>query len=236
MVNEAGCEEAVGLAQVHPALGVGLHLTLLCGRAALPATEIPGLVNPAGTFSESPVGVGLRYFFVGALRAQLRSEIHAQFRRFRETGLPLDHVNGHLHLHLHPVVLDILMQDAVSLGIHHARLTHDPLSLNLQLSGGAYAYRFSHALIYRVLSARARRQFARLGIRHTQQVFGLLQNARVDEPYILRLLPRLPAGDSELYSHPSLDTFRHEFAALVSGPVKREVERQNIQLIRYRDL
>jgi len=34
--------------------------------------------------------------------------------------------------------------------------------------------------------------------------FGLLQNSRVVSAYILRLLPRLPSGDSELYSHPSL--------------------------------
>jgi len=35
------------------------------------------------------------------LHEQLRAEIHAQFEKFHATGLPLDHVNGHLHLHLH---------------------------------------------------------------------------------------------------------------------------------------
>jgi len=34
------------------------------------------------------------------------------------TGLPLDHVNGHLHLHLHPTVFRILMEDAPQLGAH----------------------------------------------------------------------------------------------------------------------
>jgi len=33
------------------------------------------------------------------------------------------------------------------------------------------------------------------------------KNARVDEEYVLKLLPELPPGDSELYSHPSLDEF-----------------------------
>jgi hypothetical protein len=46
----------------------------------------------------------------------------------------------------------------------------------------------------------------------------------------------LPPGDSELYSHPSLDTFRHEFDALVSPRVKALVEKLGIQLIRYQDL
>jgi predicted glycoside hydrolase/deacetylase ChbG (UPF0249 family) len=179
---------------------------------------------------------GLRFFFHRSLREQLRSELHEQFRRFRDTGLVLDHVNGHLHMHLHPVVLDLLMQDARMLGIERMRLTHDPLRLNLALSGGHYCYRFSHALIYRVLSARARKAFGHRNLRYTRHVFGLLQNARVDEQYVLKLLARLPAGDSELYSHPSLDEFRQEYDALVSPSVKAEAIRQDIQLVRYQDL
>ena len=67
-------------------------------------------------------------------------------------------------------------------------------------------------------------------------MFGLLQNARVDERYITRLLPELPRGDSELYSHPSLDEFRHEFTALISPRVKGLVADEGIELIRYQDL
>ncbi|HEU0038665.1 MAG TPA: hypothetical protein VFR76_05270, partial [Verrucomicrobiae bacterium] len=74
------------------------------------------------------------------------------------------------------------------------------------------------------------------GIRHTEFVFGLLQDSHVDEPFVLKLLPELPAANSELYSHPSLDNFRHEFDALVSPRVKEQVARLGIQLIRYQDL
>jgi len=52
----------------------------------------------------------------------------------------------------------------------------------------------------------------------------------------LKLLPELPAGDSELYSHPSLDKFKHEFDALVSPRVREQIEKLGIQLIRYQDL
>jgi hypothetical protein len=76
----------------------------------------------------------------------------------------------------------------------------------------------------------------RRGIKFAPHVFGLLQNARVDERYVAGLLLRLPAGDSELYSHPSLDEFKHEFDALVSPDVKRLVHDENIELIRYQDL
>ena len=236
MVNEPGVAEAVALARENPRLGVGLHLTLLMGHAALPPAEIPGLVNARGEFSNRPVGVGVAYFFNRRLRSQLRAEIHAQFERFRATGLPLDHVNGHLHLHLHPTVFSILMADQDRLGIRQLRLTRDCFSRSRRMAQGYWFYRLSHAVIYEWLSRRARGPLARHGIKHAQITFGLLQNARVDEDYVLKLLPELPAGDSELYSHPSLDEFKHEFNALVSPRVRDEVRRLGIELIRYQDL
>ena len=236
MVNEPACEEAVALARENPTLGVGLHLTLLCGHSALPPDQIPALVNANGEFTDNPAGAGFRYFFQRSLREPLRREIHAQFRKFRATRLPLDHVNGHLHLHLHPTVFRILMADSGQLGLKHLRLTFDPFRLNLRLASGHLAYRALHAAIFHSLSARARPALAQRGIRHTEAVFGLLQNARVDETYVTRLLPQLPPGDSELYSHPSLDEFKNEFDALISPRVQEQVEKLGIKLIRYQDL
>jgi hopanoid biosynthesis associated protein HpnK len=236
MVTGAACGEAVSMAKANPGLGVGLHLTLLFGRSALTQAQIPGLVNSRNEFTSNPFKAGMAYYFNHRLRAQLRQEVHEQFKLFRATGLPLDHVNGHLHMHLHPVVFRILMDDAAELGIGCVRVTADPFWLNLRLAKGQLLYRLSHAVIFMALAARARRQLEKRGFGHTQRVFGLLQNARVDEGYIGRLLARLPEGDSELYSHPSLDNFNHEFAALISPRVRHQIEAGRIQLIRYQDL
>jgi hopanoid biosynthesis associated protein HpnK len=236
MVNEPGFAAAVKLARANPKLGVGLHLTLLMGHSALPAAKIPGLVNARGEFSNNPVGAGMDYFFRRGLREQLRAEIHAQFEKFHATGLPLDHVNGHLHLHLHPVIFKMLMADAAKLQIRHLRFTRDCLARSRRLARGRQFYRVSHAAIYAWLSRRARGPLRDRGIRHAQITFGLLQDSRVDEEYVLKLLPELPAGDSELYSHPSLDKFKHEFDALVSPRVKELISKLGIELIRYQDL
>src|SRR4051794_9797223 len=67
MMNEVACDEAVALARENPKLGVGLHLTLLCGHSALSPAEIPGLVNARGEFSDAPAGTGFRYFKDGGL-------------------------------------------------------------------------------------------------------------------------------------------------------------------------
>jgi hopanoid biosynthesis associated protein HpnK len=236
MVNEPAANEAVLLARENPSLGVGLHLALVCGAAALPPEQIPHLTGANGRFSDNPQAAGSRYFFSGACRRELRAEIEAQFVKFRATGLPMDHVNGHLHLHLHPVVFGILIDNVERWGIRAMRLTRDPFFLNARLASGQMSYRVSHAVIFGLLARRARRSLVRKNIRHTAAVFGLLQNARVDSAYLEKLLPRLPAGDSELYSHPSLDQFRNEFEALINPDIRALPEELGIRLIRYQDL
>src|SRR4029079_9998474 len=101
------------------------HLALLYGHSALPPAGIPGLVNARGEFSEKPATSGLRYFVNRGLHEQLRAEICEPFKRFKATGLELDHLNGHLHMHMHPVVFRILMEDCERLGFKRARLTRD---------------------------------------------------------------------------------------------------------------
>lgn len=236
MVNEPGFDEAVKLAKENPKLGVGLHLTLLHGHSALPHDKIPGLVNAHGEFSNSPVSAGMKYFFDTDLIEPLRAEIYAQFDKFHSTGLILDHVNGHLHLHLHPVIFKILMDDSEKLGIRHLRFTRDCLARSWKMSKGYYFYRVSHAAIFEALSSRARETLRQKNIRHTQITFGLLQDGRVDEDYILKLLPELPPGDSELYCHPSLDKFKHEFDGLISPRVREQIQKLDIKLVRYQDL
>jgi hopanoid biosynthesis associated protein HpnK len=236
MVNGHACAEAVELAHAHPTLGVGLHLALVCGRSALKPTEIPGLVDNRFEFSDRPALAGLRYFCLRSLRPQLRQEIHTQIKKFQLTGLPMDHLNGHLNMHLHPTIFSILRHHALEWGIRSLRVTRDPFWLNAQLAGGQWLYRSSHAIIFTLLCWRARGLLRRRHIRFTDRVFGLLQNARVDEAYVLRLLPRLQPGNSELYSHPSVNDFKHELDALVSPRVKALVQERGIQLIRYQDL
>ena len=58
MMNEPATAEAVALAKANPQLGVGLHLTLVCGHAALPVEKIPGLINARSEFGSNPVATG----------------------------------------------------------------------------------------------------------------------------------------------------------------------------------
>ena len=236
MVTGEACDEAVALAKENPSLGVGLHLALSDARAAGSAGDVSPMLDAAGRLDADPVRAGLRYFFDRTLRPALRAEIAAQFRLFRATGLSLDHVNGHQNMHLHPVVFRVLLEQQAAWSGAGFRLTRDPFWLNARLASGRWGYRASHSFIFSILSGFAERRLRRLNIPFTAAVFGLLQYPRVDEDFLMKLLPRLPAGDSEIYSHPSLEEFCPEHAALVSPRVASLLADLGIQRIRYRDL
>lgn len=231
-------QEAVEIARRNPRLGVGLHLTLVKGRPVSDAGRIPGLVDDRGCFGEDPVSAGARFFFDHRLRPQIKEELEAQFARVSATGLPLDHVNGHLNIHMHPTVLRMVLEMAKRWGVECMRLTRDSTRLSIECgpSGNSWPYRLAHALVFGALCARARVQLKSMKIRYPGRVFGLLQNGRVDEDYVCRLIPRLDGPESELYSHPYLDEFSCELKALTSPRVRELVDRFQVRLIRYSDL
>jgi hypothetical protein len=140
----------------------------------------------------------------------------AQFQKFHQTGLRLDRQRP-FAMHMHPTVFSILRHHGREWGIKNFRLTRDRFWLNARVASGHWCYRLSHAIIYSLLARHVRPSLKVQRVRHTTAVFGLLQSCRMTESYLIKLLPRLPAGESELYSHPSLDEFKDEFDALMSA-------------------
>src|SRR5947199_1748111 len=131
MVTGAAAAQAVRLAKENPRLAVGIHLVAVMGRSVLPQSEIPTLVDEAQNFSNNPVAAGLKYFFSPQARHEIRREIAAQFARFHETGLKLSHVDGHLHLHVHPVIFNEALRQAMKYGARRMRVPQEERRLAL---------------------------------------------------------------------------------------------------------
>lgn len=236
MVGAAAAAEAVALAHTAPQLGVGLHLTLACGRCTLPPESIAGLVDAEGHFEDQPARAGFRYYIRRRWHPLIKQEMDAQFRAFAATGLAMDHLNGHLHFHLHPTIFGLIRRHWKGWNVRAIRLTRDSLRTSLRLARGRYFYRFSHALIFHWLSARAQSTLRIRKIRHAELTFGLLENDQVSESYLVQLLERLTPGTYEVFCHPDEGPHRHELEALISPRVREVVNRRNIELIRYQDL
>jgi hopanoid biosynthesis associated protein HpnK len=240
MVAGDAAAEAVALARSRPALAVGLHLVVVDGPAALPPREIPSLVDSSGRFRGGPVSAGLRYQFSPGARRELFREIRAQLERFRDTGLPLSHVDGHHHMHLHPIVLRRLVALAPEFGIPAIRLPSEELGIALALDGGGVAGKIFWSAIFCCLRRYGERCLAEAGVEFSERVYGLFATGRITEEYLLGLIPRIRADRVELYCHPALalpgeasvgaDSGQRECAALVSGRVRESVARSGFVL------
>jgi chitin disaccharide deacetylase len=238
MVTGDAVEEAVNLAKNHPNLGVGLHLVLVCGKSALPPSQIPQLVDGNGDFSDSPLQAGLRYYFNNAARNQLKQEIRAQLEKFRATGLPLSHVDGHLHLHMHPVVMGILVDLAKEFEIKFIRLPAEELKLNLQFDRGNLVTKIIWSIVFGKLRKYSENLLHAKGIGFAEKVYGLLQTANVDEKYLINLIPQIDADLVEIYSHPTDDSLlgKIELTALLSENVKKILVANGFKSVNFQDV
>ncbi|MCA3236278.1 MAG: hopanoid biosynthesis-associated protein HpnK [Cupriavidus sp.] len=221
MISAPSTADAVVRAHRLPGLRVGLHLVLADGWSTLPWESIPDLVDIDGRFGDAMVRDGMRFALYPALRAQLAAEIHAQFEAFARTGLALDHVNAHMHFHLHPTVLGLILRIGRDFGLQAMRLPRE--------AGGP--------LLLRPWLALLRRRLERAGIAHNDFVIGLSSSGAMDETAVLAALDRLPHGVVEMYLHPAVSSgarigasmpgYRHadELAALLSPRVRAVAER-----------
>lgn len=204
MVAGEAAAEAIALARDRPTLSVGLHLVLADGRAVLPPGEIPALVDAVGRFRAGPLSAGMLYQFSASAADDLRREIRAQLERFQDSGLPLHHVDGHHHLHLHPVVLEILLDLAKEFSIGSLRIPSEELGLALALDPRGRAGKIFWSVVFGFLRRHASRRLRECNIGFRQRVYGLLATGRITEEYLLRLIPRIQADSVEIYCHPAV--------------------------------
>ena len=252
MVGAPAASDAVRRARELPQLRVGLHLVLADGFAVLPREQIPDLVDEHGRFGDGLWLDGVRYFALPSLRRQLEAEIRAQFAAFARTGLVLDHVNAHKHFHLHPTLLQMIVRVGREFGMTAVRVPREPLWYSSGRGAGGHgggprlgAMAANAFLLPWVALMKARLRAG--GIAFNDQVFGIAGTGRLDEEALLDILAKLPAGVTEIYLHPAVDTgspitvtmseYRHgaELAALLSSRVAAAVAATGAARGGYRD-
>lgn len=228
-------DQAVRLAGENPELAVGVHLVAVCGRSVLPPGEIPHLVDREGRFSSDPAAAGLKYYFCSAARRELKRELTAQFEKCVSAGIRPSHVDGHLHLHIHPVIFEIATALGVEYGCKRMRVPEDDLSLALPFLDKGKMGAYLMERIFRLLTARMKKRLSREGFSYPDRVYGHFLSGRMSEEYVLSLLERMGSGKNELYFHPSTGTGgRAEFDILLSKTVRSRLTGLGIELTNYR--
>ena len=247
MVTGDAFEEAVTLAKAHPTLAVGLHLVLACGRSVLPPAQIPHLVDAHGNFSNQPEKAGIYYHFSAAARREIPLEIRAQLEKFRQTGLPLSHVDGHVHVHIQPVVLNHLVNLSDEFNIRSMRLPLEDLSATLRADRSDLPMKLLLSIVYAGLRRYGEFVLRSRNIQFVDRVYGLFNSGRMTEDYLLKLIPHIQSNWVEIYSHPavaiagesaneSYGLGEAERDALISDRVRAMIHDQGFKLANYSQL
>ncbi len=240
MVAGPAAADAVRRAKTLPNLRVGLHCVVIEGSSVRPSA-VKGLVDAAGDFSNDQVGASIDYFFSPKQRKQLRSEIRSQFTAFQRTGLTLDHANAHKHMQMHPTIGRMLVQIGATFGCPAIRIPREPAGPLRRAGtrvgiGGRMLNLWSS-----MLRARARRA----GMQVNDNVFGIAWSGHMTADRLLRLIPNLPPGLSEIYFHPAarrdsrlaalMPEYEHEaeLATLLSPDVRQEFEAAGVEFVRF---
>lgn len=241
MAGLPGFDEAVGIARARRALGIGLHLNLTDGAPVLPADRVKSLVDDKGAFH------GYRAFTLRLLsgrvsKDEVRAEIDAQIEKLEKAGLTIGHLDGHRHVHLLPVLFDMVADAAVRAGIGYVRC---PAALGDKARPAGI--KAARAL---GLAGFGRLQYGRLverGLSTADCFLGAMHGGSVDalEDAAGRL-DELPGGVTEWMVHPGevdaplmfLDDYlwprQDELAWLVSDEAREAVAAADLRLMSFR--
>ena len=236
-------DDAVTLARQNPGLAVGLHIVVTNGRSVLPPEQIPHLVNNQGFFLNDPVSAGIKYFASQRLHDELTLELEAQFDCFAETGLPLSHVDGHQHMHVHPTVFNRVVNLADQYGARGIRLPYDDLRLALRYDHSQIVIKSVWAIVFGLLTRWCLKQLQGHNLSVADRVYGLMQSGRMQEPYVVGLLRQLNVEAAEIYFHPASLSLGEAFGpnpedltSLLSPIVRQVIQERGMSLSTYSTL
>jgi chitin disaccharide deacetylase len=180
---------------------LAVHLTLTEGKALLPFSTIPHLVDARGMFRHSIAGLWGAYLFGSphtrtALRREVRAEMDAQCAVVR-TALGTDTltVNGHQHVHMIPFVFEELM--AIR-GVGAVRIVRE----NFFLCGIPSPVNALARFVLAMLSPRATASARALGIRTNDWFVGFLYSGHMDEHKARAGIAHAGEGLVEILFHP----------------------------------
>lgn len=246
MVAAPAAQDAVERARRLPDLRVGLHLVLVNGTPKSAPSDVPLLVDAGGRFPDDLFQAGVRYFFTPGVRAQLETEIRAQFEAFAATGLPLDHVNAQNHFHVHPTVLSLILKIGRSFGMRAVRIPYEPFGASYRAIGTAKGVRFRTALFLAPWLTLMRLRLRANGMATNDYVFGMHETGHMTAERVRAFLEHLPEGVSEIYSHPATRAwpeafppgydFAGEFHALIDASVAVAAHRSGISPVTFSQL
>lgn len=206
-----------------PKLGVGVHLCLNESHSIASPRRVRSLVGPGGDFRPGYLWL-IRRSRSRSVCRQIEYEFRGQIEKVLASGVRIDHLNSHQHVHMIPPIFRIVCRLAERYGVPCVRLARE-----LPHSAGPWFRRVQPLLNSNRIKHRLLNAFARLnesiardhGIITTDYFVGVNYTSHMDLLTIKTGLRASPSGSVEVLLHPAI------------GPDPRDVRYPTASLYRY---
>ncbi len=238
LVNGTAVNEAIQLWEENKSIELVLHLCLTEGPALASNSDTKGLTNGQGSLKVSftkllilsfiPRVLGIRKRYEDALYQEINSQIN-QFKFL--TSINQICIDGHQHIHLIPIVLDILIKLSEAKKITWIRTTYEPLPTGLSwhywrkifFNGGLIKW-----FMLQWLTIIAKPKISKAKIRTNAGFSGILFTGSMSEEPLrlgfkeLQILKIKPGETQSLIlSHPSDQIIKEEIFRLSRFPLSK---------------
>jgi hopanoid biosynthesis associated protein HpnK len=208
MANGRAFEDAIGLAQSRPRLGLGCHIVLVDGAPLLDETAVRSLLDRGGDSCGNPhFREGITKFGALALLGHLdedeiEAEAAAQIRKLQAAGITVTHLDSHKHTHLFPRVLRPLLRAAASCGVKAIRNPFERIQGSQLAASPSLWRRWTEVGILRSLAKQFREAVQQAGISTPDGTLAIVAAGSLNERLLRLMVENLPDGTWELVCHP----------------------------------
>lgn len=234
IANGEAFEDAILLAKKNKGLPVGIHLTLVEEIPVLQHNNIRSLTGVDGKFLINYRAFFAKYILRKINIREVYVEWESQIQKVLATGVHINHIDSHQHLHLLPGLFDQAIALAIKYKIKKIRMHFHDLT----------GIRSLKELILALLASLYKKNLVNSGIRCSDYFWGLKYGGNIVENNILNLIDNLKDGTTELMCHPGYEDkdyhrkYHHwnykpeeELKALISRAVREKLNRNKIKLV-----
>jgi len=237
--NMPAAADAVRRLDEAPGLGVGVHLNVCQGPVLSPRAA--ALAGDDGLMRRTGSRLVLACLGRRKLLEAVEAEFDAQIRWVLDCGIQPTHLDSHRHVHGYPPIFARVVKLARRYHIHYVRRHRESLP-----GGGWPVAEGRQRRIRFVLNVLGRRQAGMAAdLLATAGTWGIAHTGRIDSAWLMLAARRLPAGVTEIMTHPGAgddlpddqtrlrQSRRTELEALCDPAVREAFARQGIELTHY---
>ena len=246
MAGGKAFSSAVELSRQMGNVGLGIHLTLVGAvETVLPPNEVPTLTWKNGALCSNYLELIFRDLKGLINPDDVYREWDAQICKVLDAGVSITHIDGHQHLHMWNKFFPIALALGKKYKIPCMRIPDEDFFFDVSaknflrsMAGTGLAF----------IARRHRSELRRTEMKTNDYFYGMLYGGHLTEDRMINLLGRVNFGITEIMCHPSsdereMDKQFHwgyhgelELQALLSSAVKKKLEKEDIDLISYRDV